>query len=574
MAVIGIDLGTTNSLVTLYKDGQVIFLKDDVGDSLFPSAVYKDGDTLYVGKKAKEMLYIDQKNTATSFKCMMGTDKKLTIGNTEYTALELSSMVLKMLKNEAETKLGEEIEEAIISVPAYFNDKQRSDTKKAAQLAGLNVKRLINEPSAAALAYIRESGENELNLLVFDFGGGTLDLSYVECFDNIIEIVGVSGDNHLGGDDIDQKILEYVCKEKKIEKNIELLKEIRQKKCRFVLAGQAEADKTEDIKIEIAGVEIDQNKLFEICVPLFQRIKKVVIRALEDAEITMSDIDDFVMVGGSSNLPIVRQFLKELTGKEPLVLGECDKVVAKGVGIYAGIRSRDEEIKDIIMTDVCPFSMGTSCYSNSKDNRPYYLPIINRNTTLPAQCTKRLNTLRDFQRQIKIDIYQGEEYIVENNLHLGEIEINVTPKPAGQAYIDVTYSYDINGILGVLVSNELGETKSITIANQTLSEKEIHEYQKELENVITLTSPWTNKEYCGLKDRTIEYYNEASGDKKEYIGNVIHYYSTAMEKAHIRKMRELANEWKEILEKIEQWEENKEYYLFDLKHSGMEEDEN
>lgn len=555
MAIIGIDLGTTNSLVSIYKNGKVILLEDENHDSLFPSAVYKDGDTLFVGKKAKEMLYVDPKNTATSFKCMMGTEKLFTIGGSEYTAMELSSMVLKMLKTEAEKKLGENIDEAIISVPAYFNDRQRSDTKKAAQLAGLNVKRLINEPSAAALAYTKGVNEDELNLLVFDFGGGTLDLSYVECFDNIIEIIGVSGDNHLGGDDIDKAILEYICNEKQIEENVELLKEVRIKKCEFV---------NSDI-VEIAGVQIDKEKLFEICIPLFQKIKKVVIRVLEDAGITISEVDDFVMVGGSSNLPIVRQFLKELTGKEPLVLGECDKVVAKGVGIYAGIRNRDEDIKDIIMTDVCPFSLGTACSKGELDSELYFLPIIQRNTTLPAKYSTRLYAARDYQESIKLKIYQGEDYNVENNLYLGELSIDIDRKPVSETYIDVTYTYDINGILGVTIVNQRGESKSLTITNQTLTDREVRQAQKDLEMVVGLTSPWENEEYCKLKDETIRYFNEASGDKKDYLGMVLNNYIYQMENAHIRKMRILAEEWKKIINKLEEWEENKEDYLFDLR---------
>ena len=455
MAIIGIDLGTTNSLVSYWKDGKVQLLRGNDGSNMFASAVHFMKDRILVGNEAKDILYSDPANTVASFKCFMGSEKTYTINGKEYTPAVLSSMVLKLLKDRAEAQLGEAIEEAIITVPAYFNDCQRSDTKKAAQLAGLKVERLINEPSAAALYYMyHKYGNNieemdDLNLLVFDFGGGTLDLSYVECFENIVEIVAVAGNNHLGGDDIDQCIMDYLCLEKGMTKSGSLLKEIRRAK---------ENISTTSV-MEIQGITITEDQLFEICLPLFQKIKEVVIRVLADAGIPISEVDDFILVGGSSNLSVVQRFLKELTGKAPFKLDDCDEVVALGAGLYAGIRARQEGICDIIMTDVCPFTLGTNCVHDKEEKRAYLLPIIKRNSTLPCTVTKRLNTISDYQSVLSVGIYQGEEYYADENLSLGKILINVKQKPAGQAYADVSFTYDINGILKVDVINEDGVKK-------------------------------------------------------------------------------------------------------------------
>ena len=271
--MIGIDLGTTNSLVSYWDDVQMIYVTDENGNNLFPSAVYFEDEQIYVGKTAKEKYLQNPANGVLSFKRDMGTDKTYEINGTMYTPVQLSAMVLKYLKELAEKQMEDVITEAVITVPAYFNDRQRSDTQKAAKIAGLKVERLINEPSAAALAYLYEKGEAELNLLVFDFGGGTLDLSYVECFDNVIEIIAVSGNNRLGGDDVDASIFAYISEKINMDFDLELCekaalkKEIEEKK--ELLSVQSE--------VEICGVKINNDLLFDICAQLFVQIRKVLI---------------------------------------------------------------------------------------------------------------------------------------------------------------------------------------------------------------------------------------------------------------------------------------------------------
>lgn len=612
MAIIGIDLGTTNSLVSYWKDGELKLLKGNDGSNMFASAVCFMKDGILVGNEAKERYYQNQSNTVTSFKCSMGSDKIYKIDGKTYTPTVLSSMVLKLLKDSIEEELGEEIEEAVITVPAYFNDKQRSDTKKAAILAGLNVERLINEPSAAALYYMtnKYSGQNggintnnvdndnvntnnidadnintnsidtnninikkidiqddiiqmeDTNLLVFDFGGGTLDLSYVECFENIVEIVAVAGNNHLGGDDIDKCIMEYLCGEKGMVSSGELLKQIR----------TAKENMNEGSVMHINGVDITEDKLFEICLSLFKKIKEVVIRVLEDAEVPISEVDDFILVGGSSNLAIVQRFLRELTGKTPFKMADCDEVVALGAGLYAGIRGRQEKIRDIIMTDVCPFTLGTNCVYGKDDKREYLLPVIKRNSTLPCTVTKRLNTVYDFQTELKIGIYQGEQYYADENLFLGDISINVNPKPAGKAYADISFTYDINGILKVDVKNEEGIQKNILIKNQMLSEYEIEKYQEEMDKILSETNPWTREDMQAMSHELEEIYANCSEGEREIVGAYIAYFERVSESGRVKRIRKMYEQTKEFIEQYRMQQEIKEDYIFDLR-TALEEDE-
>ena len=324
MAVIGIDLGTTNSLGAYWKDGTVHLIPMEGERFLLPSVVgYVEGEGFLAGAAAKERLILYPEDTVASFKRFMGTEKEYHLGGKAYSPMELSAMVLEQIKRNAEFFLKEEIEEAVITVPAYFNDKQRSDTKKAAQIAGLKVDRLINEPSAAALAYRMEYGEEDRTLLVFDFGGGTLDLSYVECFDNVIEIIAVAGDNHLGGDDIDQAISEYFCRENGL-KSEELTKEDQAKLRKLSEVSKCALAEREEVTMEletggrVCRVLLNEERLFEICMPLFGKIKQLFVHILEDAGSKVSGIDELIMVGGSSKLGVVNAFSGSFWERSPL----------------------------------------------------------------------------------------------------------------------------------------------------------------------------------------------------------------------------------------------------------------
>lgn len=567
MAIIGIDLGTTNSLAACWREGRLELIPGADGEVLFPSAVgYVEGEGFLVGAAAKERLLTHPDDTVASFKCFMGTAKEYSLGGRKYTPMELSAMVLERLKRNAERVLQEEIEEAIVTVPAYFNDRQRSDTKKAAQVAGLKVERLINEPSAAALAYRMAAGEEDRTLIVFDFGGGTLDLSYVECFENVIEIVAVAGDNHLGGDDIDRAIQSYFCRENGLAEEqlpLEELAGIRhlaeQSKCALTSGGHV------DMELTVGGkacrAALTEDILFELCMPLFGKMKQLFLHLLEDADSRVSRIDDLVMVGGSSRLGVVKRFLSELLGKEPVVLDETDRVVALGAGIYAGIRRRGEEIRDMLLTDVCPFTLGIGVWNRSGQDKNVLSPMIERNSTLPASCKNRFVTTSDYQREILVKIYQGEEYYVDDNVYLGEVNIEVALKPAGQAWVDVQFTYDINGILHVAVENEMGERRQILLANQALSEEELERYTKEMEKIML--PPIEQPENREMLARFLEYFEESTGERRERIGAMIGSITQGLcsgRKKAVRNVQETARSW---LSMLEESRETKEERLFD-----------
>ncbi len=597
MAVIGIDLGTTNSLGAYWKDGGVHLIPMEEEQFLLPSVVsHAEGEGFLVGAAAKERLIPHAEDTAASFKRFMGTAKEYHLGGRTYTPMELSAMVLEQIKRNAEFFLKEEIEEAVITVPAYFNDKQRSDTKKAAQIAGLKAERLINEPSAAALAYRMEYGEEDRTLLIFDFGGGTLDLSYVECFDNVIEIIAVAGDNHLGGDDIDQAVSDYFCRENGIrpeelsrEEQAKLKKLSEHAKCALaqqeevtmeleLAAGRAErdaesmepaagtAERATELMERAAGTKVcraslDSDRLFEICMPLFGKIKQLFLHILEDAGSRVSAIDDLVMVGGSSRLGVVKRFLRELLGKEPVVLGETDRVVAYGAGVYAGIRQRREEIRDMLLTDVCPFTLGIGVNNRANRDKNILNPMIERNSTLPASHRDRFVTVADYQKEIKVCIYQGEEYYVDDDVLLGERTIEVALKPAGQAWVEVQFTYDINGILHVVVENEMGERRQILLANQTLSEAELERYTREMEKIML--PPIQQPENREMLDRFLAYYEESTGRRREMIAAMTGRVMAGLQsgrKKEVKNAQELGRAW---LAQLQEETDMREEVLFD-----------
>ncbi len=608
MSIIGIDLGTTNSLATYWKDGQVQFIPDASGGYLMPSAVgcipSEDGENFFIGHEAKALLSSKEGETALSFKRFMGTKKTWRLGNSDYTAMELSAMVLKKIKDYGETFLGEPIDEAVITVPAYFNDKQRSDTKKAAQIAGLKADRLVNEPSAAALAYrmeqvtnrmtgkgMNQTADQEMNqtvgkgmnqmavqgmesgdfslpdqsLLVFDFGGGTLDLSYVECFDNVIEIIAVAGDNALGGDDIDALMAEHFCRIHHLEPEALGAPLWSMLLCRAEEAKRKLEEKAwAKVSLEYAGTdytaEFSEDLLFELCMPLFSKIKTLFLHILEDAGHSIAELDDLIMVGGSSRLSVVKRFLTELLGKEPVVLGDTDKVVAMGAGIYTGIRGRNQDIRDILMTDVCPFTLGVESFRRQGDKQGYLLPMIERNSTLPAFRCERLVTLYDYQSKVTIKIYQGEEYYAKDNIYLGEVTANVEPKKAGLEWIDVYFSYDINGILHVEVVNSRQEKNQILLANQQLSPAELEHYKRVLEEQMISEKEQENHEK--LLEKARGYYEQSTGARREWIGRMIDWFIAGINSNRRYRIKKAVREMEEQLKHLAEEDEHLEEWLF------------
>ena len=495
-------------------------------------SVLQDG-TVLVGAAARERLVSHPGATAASFKIWMGTQKTLALGSRRFKPEELSAFVLRQLLEDARRYLGEDVEEAVISVPAYFNDNQRCATKLAAQLAGLTVKRLINEPSAAALyhRYSTQSGDSQM--MIVDFGGGTLDVSIVDCFENIIEITAIAGDNRLGGDDIDRAIAAHFCKENG------LTEERLEPSLRASLYRQAETAKIALSSAPAAAISIQRGEeqysllltaplLRRLCEPVFQRVRSVISRAMKDRERARA-IDDVILVGGSAQLPVFGDFLEELFGRRPQVAAKPDEIVALGVGLCAGIKERAEDLQDLVMTDVCPFSLGVATYSYRGDKTPHMAVLIPRSSMLPASHRGTFYTMYDNQRALRFEIYQGEGYFASENLKLGEVEVQVPPGPAGEQSATVTFTYDIDGILHVSAQSSGGDYRDKLILNPNLhlSESEREKAMARI-NEIQLAAQGSQKEQL-LLERALRLYEQAMGRRRELTASLITTWKATMD---------------------------------------------
>lgn len=488
MAIIGIDLGTTNSLACVCREGTPVLIPNSLGEMLTPSVVSVDENgEICVGAVAKERLISHPEASAASFKRYMGTNKEFILAEEKFTPQELSSFVLRQLKEDAERFLGEEVTEAVISVPAYFNDNQRYATKEAGRLAGIHVERLVNEPSAAALAASRISGEDEGSYLVFDFGGGTLDVSVVDYFDNIIEIIAVSGDNHLGGDDFDEVIARSFCAHHQMEfdtldRQAKLTLLRLSEKCKRELTKQ---DETELVwEAEDKRLPLNNLVLAGLGQKLFDRISQVVERALHDSGRSMEEIDEIVLAGGSSRMPVVTLYLQTFLKRRPTMAASPDEIVAMGAGVYAGIKERRQDIRDLVLTDICPFSLGTNVVNYVDSDNPIMSTVIERNSVLPCSKTGYYTNSYDYQTRIDIGIYQGEAYYCKENLKLGNIEMEILPAKKGEACLEVSFTYDINGILEVEVTDhQMNQKKRKVLTSEKLrmSEEEINRRLEELQ---------------------------------------------------------------------------------------------
>lgn len=563
MSIIGIDLGTTNSLAACWKNGRAELIPNASGSFLTPSVVSVMNETeILAGQAAKERLLVHPKESAAAFKRFMGTDKRFVLGTKSFSPVELSALILKRLKQDAEQVLGEPVDEAIITVPAYFNHRQRADTKLAAQLAGLHTERLINEPSAAALAYQMSAKKKEAALLIFDFGGGTLDISLVECYENVIEIEAVAGDNHLGGNDVDDLLCEYILQRHPEAQTFSaqglagLRNAIEQVKC--ALGQSSQVLFSYSFKDVLVEETLTSQILRKLCLPLLERMRHLFSRVLRDGMCEKEDIDAVVMVGGSSRLSFVQDFVEELFSRSPFVMEGADLVVAMGVGAYAGIRMRSEDIRDIVMTDVCPFTLGTAVVWDKSDRRPHMCPVLERNCPLPFSRTVTLRTVSDGQENIRVGIYQGESYYAVENVCLGAIHAVVRPRPAGEESISVTFSYDINGVLKVEAADSTLEKKEQLFLNGHMSKKETEDRLRELEQ-LKLPSK-EREEYEALQARLLWIFEQYLDRKREKAGLLIYQLTQAWETGkHLqyRKARDCVQQFlKEIQETSEAGSKN------------------
>ena len=564
--LIGIDLGTTNSLAACFRNGKAEIIPNRLGSSLTPSVVSVDPEgKLYVGQSAKERSRLHPLESAEVFKRTMGTDREYRLGEWNLRPEELSSLILRSLKEDAEAYLGEPVTEAIISVPAYFNDHQRKATKRAGELAGLEVKRIINEPTAAAIAY-GMAEEDDARYLVFDLGGGTFDVSILELYGSIMEVHAIAGDNFLGGEDFTDVLYNLFLSRSGIAPETldirtrnEIRKAAESSKCAFSHTDRIIMCCTIEGQIHAMSLTLEEYE--ECCAPLLDRLRKPIERSLRDAGVALDEIDKIVLVGGATRSPVVRRFVAKLFRRAPSVNINPDEAIALGVALQCGMKARDREIQEIVLTDVCPFTLGTEVLvDNGTFEEPgHYLPIIERNTVIPVSKTQTVYTAHDNQTRVQVKILQGESRMAQNNLLLGELSVPVPAGPKGKEAVDITYTYDVNSLLEVEVhvrSTKLRRKILIQGHNSTLTESEAQERMEKLQYLKQ--DPREEEPNRLLLLRGERMYEEATGDARVIIDRAVMEFERALkskDRAAIERGRKKLTQFLDNLEYGEQPEE-------------------
>ncbi len=557
--LIGIDLGTTNSLVACFRNGKAEIIPNRLGENLTPSVVSVDSKgTVYVGRSAKERAMLHPLESASVFKRSMGTDREYVLGGWKLRAEELSSLVLRSLKEDAESYLGQPVTDAIISVPAYFNDLQRKATKRAGELAGLNVVRIINEPTAAAIAHGMME-QKDSRYLVFDLGGGTFDVSILELYNPIMEVHAIAGDNFIGGEDFTDVLYNLFLESAGIApENLDLKtrSEIRKNaencKCAFSHSNEVMMCCAVNGQMHILRLSFEEYE--RACAPLLDRLRKPIERSLRDAGVSLNEIDQIVLVGGATKSPVVQRFVAKLFGRIPSFGVNPDEAVAIGAALQCGMKSRDKEIQEVVLTDVCPFTLGTEVMvDNGVFEEPgHYLPIIERNTVIPVSRTETVCTAHDNQTRITVKILQGECRMSQNNLLLGELSVPVPAGPKGKESVDITYTYDVNSLLEVEVyvhSSKLRRKILIQGSKSRLSQKEA---EKRMETLQYLKQNPRDEEPNRLVLlRGERLYEEATGETRVAIDRAMMEFDRALKKQDRTEIQRARDKLEKFLNEME-----------------------
>ena len=522
------------------------------GSYMTPSVVAVDeNDQILVGLPAKKYQLEHPERSVSLFKRKMGSLEKVRLGKKTFLPEELSSLVIRSILEDAERMLGEKVDEAVISVPAYFYDEQRFATKKAGALAGVKVERIINEPSAAALAAYYEKQKEQMSL-VFDFGGGTLDVTVIDCIGNVVSILAIAGDNNLGGSDFDRLIAESFMKEHQIRRLDEKEQEallLAAEQCKIRLSSQKETDLTFRLDDVLLRSTYTLTRLAGESETILTKIKSVISRVIRDAEVNTSDIEQIIMVGGSSKMPLIQSYIRYLFKKKPFVSDHCDELVAEGVGLFCGIKERKEGIRQYILSDICPFSLSQATYNEAVPERDYSTVIIPRNSILPCSIEKKFYTIRDNQEKMDITVLQGEAVYADQNRRLDKFTIAVPKNKKGAESVTVRYTYDINGILLVdCTVTSTGQTVSRVISDR-MDEEEVKDQIARLEKLKV--HPRDVRENIELKERLIALTENSTGQRQEWFMDLVSFYESTLESQNVYRIEKLKKRIRDILQQEE-----------------------
>ena len=557
MTILGVDLGTTNSLAVVYKEGKPVLIPNAYGEYVTPSAVSILDGKIVVGKLAKERLITHPECSASLFKRNMGSDVTYTLDKKEYDSATLSSFVVKQMIEDAQNYLHEEISEVVISVPAYFNARQRQDTKRIGELLNVKVERLINEPSAAAIACHMDD-EYE-TFVVFDFGGGTLDVSVVDCFENVISINAISGNNHLGGTDFDRAMAEYFCLKNGLNYNV-LDLSFQQSILRA--CEQAKIKLSAQRVVEVSLVHLnknyncifDENVLFNTTHSLLESCKNVIGKAVKDSGFSASELDSLILVGGSSKMPVLQHYLSDALNIPVLKEENMDSLVALGLGKYIGIKQRDENIKDVVVTDICPFSLSTSTYNEQNPDLELSTVLIPKNSVLPTSKKMTLRTVHKGQTKVNISVFQGQAMYAKENLFLGQAFIHVPRNMHDYESFDLIYSYDINSMLYVeAIVHSTKEHYIFRVSKGDVLEKVDASIRLDSIKEVSLAL-YQNNEVDALLARIERIYQEVDEETQDYLMRLHVEFTKDMETLinNIQKRKRLIQQVSSILDQIEE----------------------
>ena len=559
--IFGIDLGTTNSLIAWLKDGVPTVIANVHGSVLTPSAVSVDADgSLLVGATARERLVTHPKRSAASFKRLMGSGQKLSLAGASYRPEDLSALVLRALKADAEQATGEKVEEVIISVPAYFNDQQRKATRLAGELAGLKVLRLVNEPTAAALFHGIHERDADATFLIIDLGGGTFDVSILERFSGVMEVRATGGDSFLGGDDFTEAMLQLLARKAGLDD-----KALADPQRRGALLFAAESAKRAlaagpSCEVDLQGLGLGtltlaQAEFDKACEPLLERLRAPIERALRDARLRVADLDEIALVGGASRMPMVRRLVAQLFGRLPARHLDPDHTIALGVAVCAGLASRDQAFEEMVLTDVCPHTLGiriSESDGRGERNDDVFLPIIERNTVVPASRVKTVQTVVDNQTTLAVHIFQGESRRCSQNIELGDVELKVPPMKAGEVKVDVRYTYDVNGILDVDIAvADHGIERNLVIRKLAgdVSDEDIARRRVEL--AALKVHPRDQDPNRLVLARANRLYEQLLGDEREQVGRWLGQFEATLSRQDGREIGEARKQFAAALDTLE-----------------------